>query len=910
MTPLQALNASGQSVWLNYLRRAFMESGELGNLLEEGIGGITSTPVLFAKAISHSRDYDAELLRLLREGMPAPEIHEALVVDDMQRAADCLHPVHEASDGLDGYVSVELNPALAHDAVGTGAAARRLLRAVDRVNAMIEIPATPEGIDALRDLTSDGISVNVTHVFSIAAYEQAAAAYMDGLDEFFTTHGAWRIAPSSVVSFSLSRIDRVVDAELVRLEQGLLLGQAAISLAKVVYGRYQTLFSGPHWEKLARHGARSLRLKWTRTTPRSFDYDPLHYVTALIGPDTVMTFSPVTLNQFRQQGIVAPTLLDERDKAHNYLQALAGLGIDLEAIAAQLQQESLTDFTRQFQALIRSVMIKQEQLQNEWLRLDMKLGAQETAVNQNLFTLCRTRAACRMWAHDQTLWQPIPDSDQLGWLHLVETMQENLGMLASFVRDVHEAGLHSVVVMGVGGAGLAAKTLGQLCHTTDGLPLHVLTTTHPHTIRRVSRQIDPTRTLFIVADKAGEIFDTQALFKHFYNLVGNVVGADRVGWQFVAITDSGSTLHTLANDLRFRRVFLNDPHMVEAYSPLSYFGLVPAALAGVNLSALLDHALAMVCNGSSCNCADTGDNVGLQLGAALVALANAGRDKLTLITSPALAAFAPWWEYLLAVSLGKQGQSLVPIVGEPLGAPAVYGDDRTFVYLHLEGDEPVPQVAALQAAGHPLLTLHWQDVDEVGGQFFVWQMATAVAAHLLHINPFTQPDVAQTQQRIHDLLTLYQRQGRLPPGKAAPINRQSLDIFLNSVQPGDYVAIQAFMPQTAEHDAILQSFRTCLRERYIATTVAYGPDYLHTTDQLYQGGRRNGHFLQLTQPLPLEDVHIPDEAGESAATLSFGVLTMAQALADGQALAQNWRHMMRFHLTQGAMEDLRPLLDA
>lgn len=908
MISLQALNAFGQSAWLNYLRRAFLESGELGDLLEEGIGGVTSTQALFAKAISHSSDYDDGLLHLLAQGKPLAAIHEMLVIDDMQRAADALHPVHEASGGLDGYVSVELDPAVIDDAVQTAAVARSRLRAVDRGNAMIEIPATPAGIEAVRELTSDGVCVNVTHVFSLAAYEQAAAAYLTGLEQFFETHTVWRIAPASVVSFSLNRIDRVVDEELARLGQEQLQGRAAIALAKMVYGRYQQIFSGPRWEKLARRGARPLRLKWTRTTPRNFAYSDLHYVEALIGPDTVMTFSPVTLNAFRQRGMAAPTLTQHTDQAQKLLVSLAALDIDLEAIAARLQQESLANFRQQHQDLLRSVRQKQNQLQAGWQRMEMELGELETAVASHTTTLCRQRVPSRLWYHDHTLWPPALAGDQLGWLHIVETMQENLGRLQTLVQDVHKLGFTAAVLLGTGGASLPGQALAQMLPQPRGLTLHVLDNTHPTAIRHLARQIQPDKTLFIVADKSGETVATMALFRHFYNLAADAVGQGTARMHFAAITDNGSPLHTLAGKFRFRHVFLNDPFIPEAFGALSYFGLVPAALAGVNVAAVLDNALAMVVNASSCNCAATGDNLSAWLGVVLATLVETGRDKLTLLAPPELAPMARWIGRLVAGSLGKEQKGLVPIVDEPLRETAVYGPDRAFIYLNKEGADPLPILPSIQAAGHPVITLRWQDMADVGGQFFMWQMAVAVAAHLLQINPFSRPSVALIQRRAQELLDLYQQQGRLPPGKSALVNGRALEAFLAQLQPGDYVAVQAFVPPTAENEQILQDFCAGLRQRQEAPVLlSYGPAYLYDDAQLYQGGPRRGYFLQLTTPLPLEDVHIPDVAGEPGTSLSFGVLTMAQALADGQVLARSWRHMIRFHLPNG-VQDLRPLL--
>lgn len=912
MISLHSLQAFGQSAWLNYLRRAFLESGELGNLLEEGIGGITSTPSIFAKAISHSSDYDEVLLRLVAQGKPIADFHKLIIIDDMQRAADALHPVHEATDGLDGYVSVELDPAVIDDAVKTAATARHLLRAVDRGNAMIEIPATPAGIAAVRELTSDGVCVNVTHVFSVAMYEQVANAYLAGLAQFFETHTVWRIAPSSVVSFSLSRIDRAVDDALAELHQDHLQGQAAIALAKTAYGRFQQIFSGPEWEKLARRGARPLRLKWTRTTPRNFTYPDTYYVEALIGPETVMTFSPPTLRAFQQSGVVAPTLTQRPDQAKRVLANLADLGIDLDAIAARLQEESLADFRQQYEDLQLSVRRKRDQLQANWRRMELALGGLKTAVSRHTAALCRGRVPCRLWDHDHTLW-PASAVDQLGWLHIVETMQENLGRLRHFNNQVLQDGITDMVYLGMAGENILTGIFAGFPHRSGGLNLHPLANSDPHTIRQLTKVLNPAKTLFVVGSKDGKNLETMALFKHFYNITADALDRDhagtRVGQHFVAITDNNSALHRLAGEYGFRQIFLNDSHIPEGFTALSYFGLVPAVLLGVDGAALLENALALVGNSSSCNCPEKGDNLGMQLGVVLATLAEQGRDKLVLSASPALAPFTRWIAQMIAVCLAKEQKGLVPVVAEPVLETTVYGHDRAFVYLHLANDPLPDYLRKLEAAGHPLIILHWEALNDLGGQLFLWQIAAVVAAHLMQINPFTTPNVELVNRRAQELLAFFQQQGRLPPGKAAPVTPQSLEAFLDQVQPGDYIITQAFISPSPESEAVLQEFCACLRRKKgVPVMLNYGPAYLSTLGQLYQGGPRTGYFVQLTMPLPLEDVHIPDVAGEPATSLSFGVLNMANALADGQVLARNWRHMMRFHLPNG-VQDLRPLLD-
>lgn len=921
MTDLHTFAQFGQSVWLNYLRRAFLESGELAAMLEMGVRGITSTPSLFAKAITHSSDYDQVLQGLVAAGVPVKKLYEALLIDDMQRAADCLHGVHETTDGLDGFVSMELDPAWMYDTVNMVAETQRLLRAIDRGNVMIEVPATAAGIEALRILTTDGVSVNATHIFSVETYEQVAQAYVSGLEAYFETHSVWRIAPSSVASFSLSRTDAAVDEALWAQGRLDLQGKTAIALAKMAYGRFCTIFDGPRWQKLAKRGGRPLRLKWTRTTPRQFHYADTHYVEALVGPQTVTTLSPATLHAVRDHGQITATLLNWQERVQDHLDEIASLGIDLDAVTARLQTTSLTAYDQQFQALIHSVSQKRAHLETGWQRLQADLGSYQPAVDEALSRLCQDRVVSRLWMHDTSLWpDDLPAvTKQLGWLHVVETMQENVDQLQQLLRTARQDGLTQALLIGNGAAVRAGDVFSQVFgkgaalsswqQYQPGLTLRVLDTTDPVTIRHQLNQLHLPHTLVIVADKPGQDQETQALFNYLYTRMATALGNEHVGDHFIAITDRGSSLAKLAGRYHFRAVFLDDSEISTPYGALSYPGLVPAVLAGVDVGRLLDQALAMQSNASSCNCPTAGDNLATQLGIILAVLAQAGRNKLTLVVSPPLAAFADWLEMLVATSSGQTGCGLTPVVGEGLGDPHDYGADRLFVQIRLRGDDAADAaLAALRQAGHPVVKINLQEPYELGGCFFTWQMAMVVTAYHLHLHPFVQPDLGKTERLMQKLLQTYQQQGQLPPGKAAPVQAESLAALLATAKPGDYVAVQAFLPMTPETDEALHLLRTWICNRYrLATTVSYGPRYLHTMGQLYQGGHDGGHFIQLTTPLPAEDVPIPDQPGKLDAALTFGVLRRAQALADGQALLDSGHRLIRFHLQDDVAAEIKRL---
>jgi transaldolase/glucose-6-phosphate isomerase len=919
MTHLREVQQYGQSIWLNYLRRAFIDSGQLREILDEGIGGITSSPAIFEKAITDSCDYDMAIRELVGQGMPVKEIYQALVLDDIQRAADVLHTVFEETGGRDGYVTMELDPALAHDAVGTVAEARHLLAVVNRSNVMIEIPATAAGVEAIEILTRDGVSVNATHVFSLDTYEQVANAFIRGMEEYVETSGIWRKFPASVVSISLSRIDSAVDRALVGLGRTEYQGMAGITLAKVAYSCYQQMFKNPDWEKLEQRGPHGQRLKWTRITPRDFDYPDTLYVDALIGPDTVATLSPATLNAFRDHGIASNSLTQDLEVAQAHLTTLAELGVDLNAIGQDLQAESLAAFDVYFQALIKSVGVKRDKLENDWRRMTWQIGRHQAATDNALEELAGDRIMSRIWDHDHTVWNPEPQeiTNRLGWLHIDGIMKENLHRLGEFASSIHASGFKSVLLLGMGGASLAAelfaKTFGPGIRLGKPLQPHlqlsVLDTTDPDAIRTRANRLDLSRTLFIVASKSGTTVETMSAFNYFYNKVADVQGMEMAGGHFVAITDPGTPLATLAGDHGFRDLFLNDPNIGGKYSALSYFGLLPAALVGVELDVLLDRAMAMACNSHSCNRPLEADNLAAQLGAVLSEMAVAGRDKLTFVTSPSIALFADWCKQLIAGSTGKGGVGIVPVVGESLGNSDVYGDDRLFIHLRLEGDDTNDEaIFALENAVQPIVTIRLKDVYDLGGCFFLWEMATAVACHRLNVQPFNQPEVEEAKRLAREIVTQYEEWRALPAANYAPTTAQSLDSFLSGARPGDYIALQAFVPPTPATTAALTALRTRLRDQYrLATMLGYGPSYLHASGQLHKGDRGNGLFIQFTSD-PADDIPITDESGRWETPLTFGALKMAQAIGDARALAAGNRRLIRFHLGRDVVSELNGLV--
>jgi hypothetical protein len=448
----------------------------------------------------------------------------------------------------------------------------------------------------------------------------------------------------------------------------------------------------------------------------------------------------------------------------------------------------------------------------------------------------------------------------------------------------------------MGGSSLAPELFGRVFGPlADGPSLAVLDSTDPGAVLAYAEQLDPARTLFVVATKSGGTPETLSFFKFFYNRVSDRLGMGKAGAHFVAITDPGSKLADLAEHHDFRDIFLNDPNIGGRFSALSYFGLVAASLAGVDVARLLDRATAMMrgCEPS----VPVAENPGAWLGAILGELARSGRDKVTFVTSPGLESFGDWAEQLVAESTGKDGVGILPVVGEPLGTIAVYGFDRLFVHLRLEGDDTQDaDLAALEAAGYPVIRINLHDAYDLGGQFFLWEFATAVACQRLSVNPFDQPNVESAKVQARNMIAEYKDKGSLPKVEPAPLTGDALAGFLSQAQSGDYIALQAYLQPTPETTQALAKLRLKLRERFrLATTVGYGPRFLHSTGQLHKGDRGNGLFIQL-MATPPRDVDIPDEAGKPKSSMTFGILIAAQALGDRQALLDNDRRVIRFDL--------------
>ena len=921
--PLQELANFGQSPWLDMISRRMLESGELARLIaEDGAKGVTSNPTLFDKAVSGSADYDPILRRALAEGVSEPHaLFERIAIGDIRDAADALRPVYESSQGVDGYVSLEVSPTLAYDKDGTLAEAKRLWEAVGRKNLMIKIPATRPCLPAVEAALAQGLNVNVTLIFSLERYAAVMNSYLAALER--RAKEGLPLAPiASVASFFVSRIDTAVDSLLP--EGSPLKGRAAVANAKTAYHLFRKIFASPRFEALRQQGARVQRPLWASTGTKDPKYSDVLYVDGLIGPDTVNTIPPATWEAFRGHGQPAETLTAGVDEAKKLLESLKANGVDMGAVTAGLEDAGVKAFADSFESLLRNLAKKAEALRAAAHAPDaIPEAAQDRAAPADIVR--------RLWACDAGLWKTEEAHQRiirnsLGWLRMPEAMPGRAAEIMAFVEEVRGAGFEHAVVLGMGGSSLAPEVLRRTFGRRHGYPtLHVLDSTDPDTVAAIEAAADPAKTLYIVASKSGTTTEPVAFQNYFLGKVRALKG-DRAGEHFVAITDPGTFLEGFAREQRFRKTFINYADIGGRYSALSCFGMVPAALMGIDLQTFLARAGRMA---EACKSVDETANPGLRLGLELAEQAAAGRDKITFLMSPEIESFGLWLEQLIAESIGKEGKGVVPITGEPIRLPEEYAADKVFVCIQTEGaaDTRCSEVVrGLEAAGKPVFRIALVDALDLGAEFFRWEVATAVIGAMLGIDPFDQPDVQKAKDKTKTLLAELKQTGRLPsPEKHWEAEGLSLSFsqaaagaaaggtssveeplarFLALAKKNDYIGLQVYLPSDGRHDEVLFEMRRALiRTRACSVQWGYGPRYLHSTGQLHKGGEDNGLFLVLCADGGT-DLPIPDMA------CSFRQLVTAQAIGDFQALEAAGRRAVFIRVPADPAAALRRIADA
>jgi len=890
---IKKLTSLKQSLWYDNIQRKLLDAqhGELKAMIERGdIRGVTSNPTIFQNAIAKTNDYDAALIPLAWSGWDAEKIFWQLAVEDIQQACDLFRPLYDETKGGDGYVSLEVSPYLANETEATAKQAVELWERVNRPNLMVKIPATKAGVPAIRQTIAAGINVNVTLIFSLERYAEVMDAYLSGLEDRVAANEPVNMI-ASVASFFVSRVDTKIDPRLPK--DSSLLGKAAIANAKLAYHAFEEIFTSARFATLkARFGARAQRPLWASTGTKNPAYSDTLYVDSLIGPDTVNTVPPATLDAFRDHGTAAITITRGLDEAKVQLAELETAGVSMKQVTDELEAEGVKSFADAFKVLLDVVDDRRKNAASS-------LGPLADSVARRLTTLEDSSVAARVWAHDPTLWAS-DDAGQaevkirLGWLNSIEDARTRLDGYLSFAKEIHAEGIDRVLVIGMGGSSLTAEVLSSLIAAANieaKLSLAILDSTDPQQVALAAEQYPPEKSLYILASKSGGTAELLAAFDYFWEL------SKGDGSRFIATTDAGTSLQKLAEERGFRKVFNADPNVGGRFSALTDFGLVPAALLGMDIEKLLFSAEKIQ------KVSNTNRSAGFALGALLAESALAGRDKLTVLSDAPVSAFAGWIEQVIAESSGKHGKGMLPVPLEPLAAPEMYGKDRLFVYLRQAGELDA-DVAALKNAGFPVIELSITNPYDVGAEFFRWEIAVSVMCHILGINAFDQPDVQDSKLRTIAKITDYQKTGKLADVDLVNISdvKSALDTFISGSQENDFFTINAYIPRNKETVDALQDLRVAIREKTkCAVSAGFGPRFQHSTGQFHKGGPNKGLFIQVVYDAQ-NDMEIPTQG------MSFGTLIRAQALGDYEALVAAGRRTIRVLLASPA--DISKLTDA
>lgn len=904
MTPIKKLTSLKQSLWYDNIQRKLLVNGELKAMIERGdIRGVTSNPTIFQNAIAKTNDYDSALIPLAWAGWDAEKIFWQLAIEDIQQACDLFRPLYDETDGGDGYVSLEVSPLLAKDTAGTITQAKELWERVNRPNLMVKIPATKEGIPAIKESIASGININVTLIFSLTRYMDVMNAYLAGIEERVANNLPVQHV-ASVASFFVSRVDSKIDPKLPT--DSPLLGKAAIANAKLAYEAFESIFTSPRFATLkARFRARVQRPLWASTGTKNPKYPDTYYVDNLIGPDTVNTVPPATLDAFREHGNASLTITRDLEEAQNIFVQLKAQGISMSAVTQELEDEGVQAFADAYATLLGAIEERRQAAASS-------LQGLAVSVSETFSQLEIDSVPQRLWAHDPTLWTNDKAAQEeikirLGWLHSIEDARTRLESYTSFAKQVHNEKIDRVLVIGMGGSSLTAEVLSSLMANFGmeaKLSLAILDSTDPAQVKLASEHYPPDKSLYIIASKSGGTAELMAAFDYLWKL------SHENGSRFIAITDANTSLHKLAEEKKFRKVFNADPNVGGRFSALTDFGLVPAALLGMDIEQLLASAEKMK-NASFAQAAALGGgdsaeskgnvySAGFALGAVLAESAQSGRDKLTVVADAPVSAFANWIEQIVAESSGKNQKGILPVPLEPIGSPDVYGDDRIFVYLKNNG-ELENQVTALKN-NFPVIELPITNLYDVGAEFFRWEIAISVACHLLGINAFDQPDVQDSKLRTIAKIKDFQQTGKLAEVDLTDIKdaKKVLHDLLANAQAGNYIAINAYVPRNKEMIEAIQNLRIKIREKTkCAVTAGFGPRFQHSTGQFHKGGPNTGLFIQVVYDVK-DDFEIPNQG------LTFGTLIRAQALGDYEALIAAGRKAVRIKLS--SLDDLKNLL--
>ena len=915
--PSVELYKAGQGPWLDTISRKLLRSGTLKAYIEEsGLLGVTSNPSIFQQSISQGEGYEQDIQKLLKRGAGTLEIYDALTISDIREACDLFLPVFKKTSGEHGFVSLEVLPNLAFNKEATVEEARRLFRLVNRPNVMIKVPATSQGIRAVERLIGEGINVNVTLIFSQKNYREVAAAYLSGL-ETLAQNGGDLAQVHSVASVFVSRIDTDIDKQLdakLATEKDAakralltdLKGRAAVANSKMIYHAFKELFSSSRFQSLKKRGASVQKALWASTSTKNPSYPDLVYVETLVGRDTVNTLPQSTWEALLAHGQIRPDTVEENiSGAEETLAGLKSLGIDIHSVCDRLQQEGVKSFMISFESLMATLEKKREIPMTSSVRTNISLPSHlEKSAAETLARFSKKDLHARWLAKDPTLWSNDAAHqkvilNRLGWVENCEKIMGKIYEIDQLQEKAFKNKIRDIVLLGMGGSSLAAEVLSLILKKPSqkvkgalkGIRFHLLDTTDPASILKVEKAVRYPTTLFLVGSKSGSTIETRSQYQYFFDRVKRFYKNDenKAAERFVIVTDEGSPLAELGRSKNFAGLFLNPGDIGGRYSALSFFGLVPAALLGIDVRQVLADAQRFLDAMRATQ--DISKNEGIALGILLGALAVQGKDKLTFWTSPGLASFADWAEQLIAESTGKEGKGITPVAGEPPLSLDRYGADRVFAVLRLKGENEklwTSRIKALRSKGFPVLDFVWSDGMAVGGEFLRWEVATSFASVVLKVNPFDEPNVTESKNITSRLLEDVKKKKALPkPGKLitargaklTPAERKTLVVFFARLPKNGFVSLLAYVDRTPAEKKVLQGLQRSIASALkVPVLSGFGPRYLHSIGQLYKGGPKQGIFVEFFVK-DAKDVKIPGEV------YGFSQLKRAQAMGDYEAIS-------------------------
>lgn len=914
MNRSQIIKQAGQSAWYDNIERGMLQDGEMARMIREGeVYGVTSNPSIFEKSISTSAAYDDTLQSMAWAGLSKEQIYLQLVREDIQAAADLFLPVYQATDGIDGMVSVEINPLLADETEKSIEDGRALWAQMNRKNVMIKVPATKAGLPVIETLISEGINVNATLIFSIPRYLEVMEAYLSGLEK--------RVANDlpidhieSVASFFVSRIDTLVDSRLEEFSNAnpqaatqvaALTGKIAVDNARLAYQEFLKFFATERFENLKKFGARVQRPLWASTGTKNRAYSDTLYVDELVAPVSVNTIPPATLSAFLDHGTTDLRIEQDLTRATENFNLLPDLGFDFIHIAQELEDDGVDKFKQAYISLLETIETKRVAFKAELVDLSDAVHAAVKMAADEVYVSSLFDHEPSFWTKDESGYDEI--QERLGWLSLPGQQFSIVAELTAFKEKLLSEGFDHAFVLGMGGSSLAPEVMSQAIAPVagKGLKLQIIDTTSPDEIAFRMRDIDLKKTLFIVSSKSGGTSETTSALKYFWAELEKI-DPENVGQHFVAITDPNTSLQDLAYRKGFRKVFNARPDVGGRYSVYTHFGLVPAALMGIDLNKLLGQAHAS--DLQSRKNVPYPANPNLMLGLVLGEAAKRGKDKLTFLAEGFAGSLVPWLEQLIAESSGKESKGILPIDNEPDLISRAYPENRIFVYLKTDGSK-AGFVDELKQNGQVVLTIAIPEPYALAKEFYRWEYATVIACAVLQVNAFDQPNVQLSKTIAKDVINAYQQSGKLEDGdpiwendqavvygfrNADALKERDLESLLlayaKAVPDKGYIVLSGFIPRLEENFELLQALRgKILNAVNKATTLGFGPRFLHSTGQLHKGGQDGGLFIHFTKDAEL-DFEIPGEG------MSFGTLQRAQALGDLQALVQKGRQALRVHL--------------